>query len=232
MGTNRPAAGGGRDIFVAPERLGKWIDGFDVRHRVTSMTPTEHGLRAEAADTAVAVCALPLGRSLPPGAPPIGPDGEWGSLLEYVIEHASAPLRVGVVMARRAALAVGVFDGPRLESSKVDTSYVQGRTAAGGWSQQRYARRRSNQAKAAAQKAADVVNRLIAPVLDTLDAVVTAGDKDAVAMILEDPRLAEVEKRVIAPHLGDVPEPRRATLEALPELYRSVHIHLTQPEGT
>ena len=41
-------------------------------------------------------------------------------------------------------------------SSKLDTSYVQGRTAAGGWSQQRFARRRVNQAKAAAEEAADI----------------------------------------------------------------------------
>ena len=40
----------------------------------------------------------------------------------------------------------GVAEGDRLVASKVDSYYVQGRTAAGGWSQQRFARRRENQA--------------------------------------------------------------------------------------
>ena len=43
--------------------------------------------------------------------------------------------------------------GATLESSKVDSSYVQGTTKAGGWSQQRYARRRANQATRGVRRA-------------------------------------------------------------------------------
>lgn len=227
---SRPAAGGGRIVSVEPERLGRWIDGFDRRHSVTTVAATDDGLRAEAADGAVAVCRLPLNARLTAGAPAQSETAGWGDLLEFVQAAATAPKRVGVVMARRASLAVGVFDGLRLTASKIETSYVQGRTAAGGWSQQRYARRRSNQAKAAAAKAADVVNRLIVPRVGALDAVVTAGDKDAVAVILEDSRLAAVAALVVPPHFGDVPEPRLKSLEALPERFRAVTVHVTQPE--
>jgi peptide subunit release factor 1 (eRF1) len=56
-----------------------------------------------------------------------------------------------------------VADGGRLTASKVDRQYVQGRTAAGGWSQQRFARRRDNQARAAAADGVDLVVRLLLP---------------------------------------------------------------------
>ena len=108
----------------------------------------------------VAVCDLPLGAFLPHQVPQPDPTEGWGRLLDFFVEAANRPRTVGAVIARRGAFAVGVFDGHRLLRSKVDTTYVQGRTAAGGWSQQRYARRRSNQANKAVKSAADVVHRL------------------------------------------------------------------------
>ncbi|MFD0559317.1 hypothetical protein FB566_5282 [Stackebrandtia endophytica] len=229
MSVNRPAAGGGREILVTPERAAKWIDGFDRRHSVTSLSVIETGLRAEAADGAVAECSLPLGAHLSERAPRPEPGQEWGPLLEFFAEAATRSRRVGAVIARRGAFAVGVFDGDRLITSKVDTTYVQGRTAAGGWSQQRYARRRSNQANKAASSAAAVVDRILSPLMDELYAVVTAGDRELVTAILADPRLEEVRARVAPPHWGDVAEPRLATLKALPERFRTVRIHLTEP---
>ena len=53
---------------------------------------------------------------------------------------------LAVVLVRRGGYAVGVASGDRLTAHKVGTRYVQSRTAAGGWSQQRFARRRANQA--------------------------------------------------------------------------------------
>ena len=46
-------------------------------------------------------------------------------------------------------------------ASKVGSGYVQGRTKAGGWSQQRFARRRANQAHALWNDAADVAARIL-----------------------------------------------------------------------
>lgn len=225
MSTNRPAAGGGREILVAPSRILKWIDGFDARHRITEARYTPHGIVLDSADGSVADCALPLGRPRPPHAP----EGDSWHIIEYFGELAVKPLRVGVVLARRAAVVVGVFAGDRLLESKVEKSYVQSRTAAGGWSQQRYARRRGNQADHAAGKAGDLVNRILVPQVDELDAVVTAGDREAVAAILKDRRLSEVSALVTSPHVGDVGEPRLATLQALPDRFRAVRIHLTEP---
>ena len=84
-----------------------------------------------------------------------------GTRLADLLVHVKRPRRVGVLLVRRGGYAAGVFAGTTLESSKVGSSYVQGTTKAGGWSQQRFARRRANQASAAFAEAADVAVRIL-----------------------------------------------------------------------
>ncbi|HWH29889.1 MAG TPA: Vms1/Ankzf1 family peptidyl-tRNA hydrolase, partial [Mycobacteriales bacterium] len=57
-----------------------------------------------------------------------------------VVEHALAPRRVGVLLVRLGGFACGVFTGDDLVASKVGSRPVHGRSAAGGQSQQRFAR--------------------------------------------------------------------------------------------
>jgi hypothetical protein len=125
-------------------------------------------------------------------------------------------------------VAVGIADGPELTASKVDTFYVQSRTAAGGWSQQRYARRRSNQARAATERAVEVAVRLLVPEVRSLAALVTGGDRRTVDAILADPRLGPVAPLVAQRFLA-VGEPRRATLEEAVRLARQVRILVRDP---
>jgi len=103
---------------------------------------------------------------------------------------------------------------------------VQGRTAAGGWSQQRYARRRANQAKAAAQSGAEAVAALLLPAAGTLAALVTGGDRRTIDTVLADPRLAPLAA-LRTDRFLDVPEPRRAVLAAAVEQARAVRIRIT-----
>jgi hypothetical protein len=91
--------------------------------------------------------------------------------------------------------------------SKVGQRHVQGRTKAGGQSQQRFARRRDNQARQAYEAAADHAARILGGVRT----LVAGGDHAAVDAVLADPRLARVE--VVGPWLP-VPDPRRSVLEA------------------
>src|SRR5205807_4233163 len=100
--------------------------------------------------------------------------------LDDLVAQSLAERRIGLLLARRGGVAVGIAAGDALEVSKVDSRYVQGRTAAGGWSQQRFARRRENQARAAATDAADLAVRLLLPAVDRLAAVVTGGDRRTV----------------------------------------------------
>ena len=86
---------------------------------------------------------------------------------------------------------------------------IRDSTKAGGQSQQRFARRRDNQARQAYEAAAGHAVRLLAgtPVL------VTGGDHGAVEAVLADARLGS---RVVGRWLP-VPDPRRRVLEAAVE---------------
>jgi hypothetical protein len=135
---------------------------------------------------------------------------------------------VGVLLVRLGGYAVGVFTGspPRLAGSKAGSRPVHGRSAAGGWSQQRFARRRDNQATEALSAAASAAAEVLGS--RALDAVVLGGDKRAIAALREDAR--------VAPYLGlavgrflTVPDPTLAVLAAAPRLFLAVKIWLTEP---
>ncbi|TCB98074.1 hypothetical protein E0H26_10865 [Micromonospora zingiberis] len=213
--SSRPAAGGGRWVEVDPARLARWVAGFAERHGPPVSTTHEYGLLLSAPDGATAELHTP------PGAP-AAPD------LETFVVQAIVPRRIGLLLARKGAVAVGVAEGDQLPVHKVDTRYVQGRTAAGGWSQQRFARRRDNQAKAALADAVDLAARLLLPQADRLDAVVAGGDRRAVDSALADRRLAPLAA-LRADRLLDVPEPRYAVLVAAVAAARAVHVLVRDP---
>jgi hypothetical protein len=209
----RPAAGGGRWVEVDPERLARWLDGFAERHGEPVESTVDGGvLTLSAPDGAEACCHPPPGAAAP---------RTFGEFLGAV----GAPGRIGLLLARRGAVAVGVVEGTGLVSSKVDSRYVQGRTAAGGWSQQRFARRRENQARAAAQDAAEVAAAVLLPWVGRLAALVTGGDRRAVEAVLADPRLAALVP-LRAERFLDVPEPKLAVLRAAIRPARAVRIRL------
>jgi hypothetical protein len=204
-------------VDVAPGRLGKWIDGFRSRHGDYASTVADDGtVVLRAVDGALAECF---------GAPGMGTIND----LESFVAGAAVPRRIGLVLARKAAVAVGVAVGGELVTSKVDTSYEQSRTAAGGWSQHRFARRRDNQAKAAAGSASDLVVRLLVPEAGRLVAVVTGGDRKTIETILADRRLDKVSA-LVADRFLDVPEPRLAVLETAASSARAVRIRITDPD--
>lgn len=105
-----------------------------------------------------------------------GPVGE----LDPEVLTALAPA-FGLLVVRRAGYAVARFEGDRLLASKVGHRHIHGRTAAGGWSQQRYARRRDNQADEVAGAAAAAANQMLGPVAAGLRFLVTGGDRSLLA---------------------------------------------------
>ena len=145
--------------------------------------------------------------------------------LDGFIAHVTRRRRVGVLLVRRGGYAVGVFDGSDLAASKTGSSYVQGSTKAGGWSQQRFARRRANQARAAFAAAADAAAAVVLPAAGSLDAVVTGGDRAAVDAVLADARLAALRPQVVRPFLA-VPDPRLRVLQEAPEMFTGVRVRL------
>ena len=110
-----------------------------------------------------------------------------------------------MLLVRKGGFAVARMAGETMAEHKIGQRHVQGRTKAGGQSQQRFARRRDNQARQANEAAADHAARILRP-----GPLVTGGDHAAVDEVLADPRLRGVT--VVEPWLP-VPDPRRAVLD-------------------
>lgn len=216
MTGRRPAAGGGAWVDVAPERLERWLASFADRHGSVDWTADESMVSLRAADGARAECEVPF----PPLALGPSPTG--------LVRHALADRRVGVLLVRLGGYAAGVFDGATLVASKVGSRQVHGRSSAGGWSQQRFARRREGQVRVALDEAADVAGRILGPVAGDLAGVVLGGDRRAVSAVIGDARLAAV-RPLVTGRVLDVPEPRLATLVDTPRLFRAVRIRVTDP---
>jgi len=165
----------------------------------------DDGLRGSAPDGSAFTARLPFAETWDGPAEAAGfaaaavPPGEWG-----------------VLLVRKGGFAVARMAGDRLVEHKVGQRHVQGRSKAGGQSQQRFARRRDHQAREAYEAAAGHAARVLGR-----GPLVTGGDRSAVAEVLSDPRLAGL--RVVEPWLA-VPDPRRQVLDQALLDARAVHV--------
>ncbi len=192
--------------------------GFGVRHGEVSTCATDSGVRVVAADGATADLISPL-------AGWVSPDS--GDLVSALVAFLLAPRRLAVLVVRRGGFACAVVADSSVVVSKVGHRHVQGRTAAGGWSQQRFARRREKQTAELVDAAADLAARLLVPALP-VSGLVTGGDRPLVDQVLADRRLAGLAGVVRAAHLP-VGDPRADVVKALPGMLRTVTITLREP---
>ena len=185
-------------VLVPAARCERWVANFGSRHDGVALAVADGRLAGTAPDGSTFTAALPFDTAYD------GP-AEAGALAAAV----AAPADWGVLLVRKGGFAVARLAGETVTGSKVGQRHVQGRTKAGGQSQQRFARRRDNQARQAYEAAAGHAVRLLAgtPVL------VTGGDHGAVEAVLADARLGG---RVVGRWLP-VPDPRRRVLEAAVE---------------
>lgn len=202
-----PAAG--RVIEVDADRLAGWVDRFAERHGPVAITADGRTVTVAAEDGAVAAMAIPYGP---------GPEN-----VTALVRHVQAARTVGVLLVRRGGWAVGVVRDRQLLAADSGGGYVQGSTRAGGWSQQRYARRRGNQAQRVWQRAADGAAEILLP--HQLDALVTGGDRTGVAAVLADRRLTALSPLVEARFLG-VPDPNRSVLHEVLDQLTTVAVTL------
>jgi Actinobacteria/chloroflexi VLRF1 release factor len=225
--------GGGRWIDVAPERLTGWLESFDQRHGDVSADPGTDTVTFRAADGAVAECHVPF----PPLADSLPETGTEQAVAHGLAEragqiaaHAYAERTVAVFLVRLGGYAAGVFTGPapQLAASKVGARLVHGRSAAGGTSQHRFARRREKQASEALSAAAGTAVTVFGPYAGRIDAVVLGGDRRAMAVLRSDQRLAPYFGLAVERFLT-VPDPRLTVLRSTPRLFRAIRIRLTDP---
>jgi hypothetical protein len=125
------------------------------------------------------------------------------------VDSLVVPASWGVLLVRKGGFAVARMAGTELAEHKIGQRHVQGRTKAGGQSQQRFARRRDNQARVAYEAAAEHAARILG---GSVEALVTGGDQAAVDAVLADPRLARAAARRTTRWLA-VPDPKRAVLD-------------------
>lgn len=220
MAKIRQLPGGGRAVEVAPGRVQGWFERFAHNHGGAEHTELEPRLvRVVAADGALAEVTVPFEGLKERGHRP-------GLVVEPLVEHLTASRRIGLILVRLGAHSVGIATDGVVEHSSTDRHLVHGRNKAGGWSQQRFARRRDGQAKRSLDSAADAVATMLLG--QDLDGVVLGGDKQALQTLREDPRLTELLAKA-EPRVLDVPEPRRAVLDEAARRALAVEIAIYEP---
>jgi hypothetical protein len=205
---------GSRTVLVPRERVVRWFENFSAGHGDVVLSVSSDGLHAAAADGASAVARLPFGEVYDGPADP-----------SAFAAAVTMPMRWGILLVRKGGFAVATVVRGRVADSKVGQRHVQGRTKAGGQSQQRFARRRDNQARQAYEAAAEHAHRVLNV---PLDALVCGGDRPAVEAVLSDPRLRGLAMLRVEPWLA-VPDPRRAVLDQAVADGGSVTVTVTDP---
>jgi Actinobacteria/chloroflexi VLRF1 release factor len=238
-GTTGPGEhGSGRRIEVDPERILKWVLGFIERHGALASSdgelrwsPARRSVSLGAADGAIAVLEPFAAGALGGAAGSKGTDIRGAPTgaeeLDGLVAWASPPAAIALILVRRGGYGVGLGQGPELVSHKVGTRYVQSRTAAGGWSQHRFARRRDNQADALVVSVIEHARRVV--LASPAAALVVGGDRSLAGDVLADPRLTsltELPRR----ELFDLPDPKLVVLKQALRRGRAVRIWVSEPE--
>jgi hypothetical protein len=185
-------------IIVPAARVERWFANFEERHGATQYAVSGGALTGTAADGSHFSAVLPFDQ-------PFGGDPAPGQFAAATV--AAVPADWGLLLVRKGGFAVARMAGEAFAESKVGQRHVQGRTKAGGQSQQRFSRRRDNQARQAYEAAADHAARILGA---GTRPVVTGGDHPAVEEVLADQRLRGLT--VVDPWLP-VADPKRGILE-------------------
>jgi hypothetical protein len=212
-----------RTVLVSGERLAGWMERFARRNggfTVETVSAPDGGsaLALTGANGCRALVVPPLPREDRDPAAPLSP--------ELLALAAQEPRTVALILIRRGGYSVGVARSGKVLASKTGTRYVQSRTAAGGWSQQRYARRRANQASSLVQAAAEQATAVFSG--HPVDAVQLGGDRPLALEVLQHPALARYARLPLLPFTA-VPDPRLAVLQRAAAEAMSLRITITDP---
>ncbi|MFC1933383.1 Vms1/Ankzf1 family peptidyl-tRNA hydrolase [Chloroflexota bacterium] len=119
---------------------------------------------------------------------------------------------IGLVLVHLGSYAVGICQGEKLISSKVGTGLVHGRHKKGGSSQQRFQRRRENQAREFLDRVCLHIREQIGPHAQLVNYIAYGGPRQTVLLLKKRcPLLQSFEDRVLP--LMDVPSARQRVLE-------------------
>jgi hypothetical protein len=215
----RAVTGGAVAVEVPPDRLVGWVNRFAGRNDgLTAVASDGLTVTMSGGDGTEATIVVPFGPMS------VGPMTVGGvEPVEALLAHLAGLGALGVILVRGGAHSVGVARAGVVLSSSTDRAYLQGRTAAGGWSQQRFARRRDNQRAASYDSAATTAARILTPIATSLAGLVLGGDRRGLADVLADSRLAGLAGLPVRT-FPDIGEPRRAVLDDIAARSLSVEI--------
>ena len=168
-------------VLVPAARIVRWFENFASRHNGSRLESIHGALIAYGADGARAEARLSWDRPYDGPADPAA-----------FADQVTQPVRWGLLLVRKGGFAVAGGTTPEPTFHKVGQRHVQGRSKAGGWSQQRFARRRAGQARQAFEAAADHASRILVDELKGPQVLCCGGDHAAVDAVLSDPRLTDV----------------------------------------
>jgi hypothetical protein len=168
--------------------------------------------------------------------PPFGlaHEGEYDTVwLAPLFDALAEDHVVAVLLVRLGGYAVGVFQGERLVASKVGSRFVKGRHKKGGYSANRFRRRREGQERALIDDAAEVAAETLEPWRARIEFVAFGGDREAITKVLgASPQLGWLAERAVS-RFFPVPEPRQKVLERLPyDLYAAELISEHKPDAS
>jgi len=212
-----------RTVLVAAGRLERWVTGFGERHPGVRAAVHTDRVELDSPDGSRAILYPTFG--------PLGPDAEIpgptpAQAAAALVANAHSVPVLRALLIRRGGYACAVLTGERVTSSKVGSRYVQGRTAAGGWSQQRFARRRDGQVHGLVGTATEVAVRVLLPGIGD-DALITGGDRALIDRVLADPRLRPLQGLRRGLHL-EIGDPKFDLVKELPERGRAIRIALDE----
>ena len=139
-------------------------------------------------------------------------DGNDVSGLEEVYQRDAT---VGVVLLRMGRYAIGVVRGNELLASKTDTRHVKNRHRAGGSSQRRFMRSRDRLIRELYDEACAVTRRIFEPHLDTIDCVLTGGERQTINGFLKRCEFLEKSDLPVMKRLLAVERPSHKALEGI-----------------